>query len=161
MTAEEYAQGVLEAYQGEVAGQALYRAAAAAASDPDQSYKFRALEQLELETKEKLRSVLERRGGPTEEAAALGEAGEKLAETLFAGPDWRGAMRRYAEAIEPYLRKFEQLEAEAPRDDAEVMAYLVAHEQAQVTFATREAEGEAETSIEPVLALLSDPPERT
>jgi hypothetical protein len=155
---DEYAQGVLKAYQGEVAGEALYRAAAEAASEPDRSYKFRALEQLELETKEKLRVVLERLGDSTEETAELREAGEKLAESLFGGPDWRAAMRRYAGVIEPYVKEFEQLEAEAPADDADAMAYLVAHERAQVTFAEREADGDATTSIEPVLALLSDPP---
>jgi hypothetical protein len=152
-----YAQGVLKAYQGEVAGEALYRAAAEAASEPDRSYKFRALEQLELETKEKLRVVLERLGGSTEETAELREVGERIAASLFAGPDWRADMRRYASVIEPYVREFEQLEAEAPANDADVMAYLVAHERAQVTFAEREADGDATTSIEPVLALLTNP----
>jgi len=157
---DDYAEGVLKAYQGEVAGEAMYRAAAEAATEPNRSYKFRALEQLELETKEKLRVVLERVGGSSEETAALGEAGEKLAESLFAGPDWRAAMRRYAGMIEPYVKEFELLEAEAPAHDADVMAYLVAHERAQVTFAKREADGDATSSIDPVLALLSDPPER-
>jgi hypothetical protein len=153
-----YAQGVLKAYQGEVAGEAMYRAAAEAAAEPGRSYKFRALEQLELETKEKLRVVLERLGDSTEGSAELREAGEKLAESLFADPDWRGAMRRFAGVIEPYVKEFEQLAAEAPSDDTDVMAYLVAHERAQVTFAKREADGDATTSIEPVLALLSNPP---
>ncbi len=160
MSSNEYAQGVLKAYQGEVAGEAMYRAAAEAASEPDHCYKFRALEQLELEMKEKLRVVLERVGGSTEETASLREAGAKFAESLFAGPDWRAAMRQYASAIEPYVREFEQLEAGAPAHDADVMAYLVAHERAQVTFAKREADGEATTSIDPVVVLLSNPPER-
>jgi hypothetical protein len=161
MSSDEYVEGVLKAYQGEVAGQALYRAAAEAAREPEQCYKFRVLEQLELETKERLRVVLERLGGPTEETTALQEAGEKLAESLFGGPDWFAAMRQYAGMIEPYVKEFEQLEAGAPVDDAEAMAYLVAHERAQVTFARRESECDATTSIEPVLALLSDPPART
>jgi hypothetical protein len=138
----------------------MYRAAAEATSKPDRSYKFRALEQLELETKEKLRVILERLGDSTDETAELREAGQKLAESLFAGPDWRADMRRYGGMIEPYVKEFEQLEAEAPADDADVMAYLVAHERAQVTFAQREADGDATTSIEPVLALLSNPPVR-
>jgi hypothetical protein len=54
-----------------------------AATEPDRSYKFRALEQLELETKEKLRVVLERVGGSTEETAALGAAeGETRGELV-------------------------------------------------------------------------------
>ncbi len=163
MPSDEYARGVLKAYQGEVAGEALYRTAAEAAeaaSEPDRSYKFRVLEQLELETKEKLRFVLERLGDSTEETAELIEVGKKLAQSLFAGPDWRADMRRYAGVIGPYVKEFEQLEAEAPAEDADVMSYLVAHERVQVTFAQREADGDAATSIDPVLALLSDPPAR-
>ena len=161
MTSDEYIQGVLEAYQGEIAGEALYRAALDATDDPSERYKFRALEQLEREMKLVLRSVVERLGGPTEETAALREAGVKFAESLFPGPDWRTDMRNYSGMLGPYVEKFKQLRAEAPAIDAEAMAHLVAHEQAQVTFATREADGDAANSIEPVLALLSEPPEQT
>ena len=82
---DDYAQGVLKAYQGDVAGEAMYRAAAEAATEPDRSYKFRALEQLELETKEKLRVVLERVGGSTEETAAHWSSG--------GGNPWRACLR--------------------------------------------------------------------
>ena len=160
MPSDGYAQGVLKAYQGEVAGEALYRAAAEATREPDHSYKFRALEQLEHETKVKLRGVLESLGESTEEPPELRKAGDKLADTLFADPDWCAAMGRYAEIIGPYVEEFERLEAEAPESHADVMAYLVAHERAQVTFAEREAKGDATTSIESVLVLLSNPPER-
>jgi hypothetical protein len=160
MTQDEYGQGVLEAYQGEIAGQALYGAAAAATGEPERREKLRALAQLELETAERLRPIVERLGGHSEEEDALREAGSKLAESLFSDADWPASMGRYAAMIEPYVRKFEALEAVAPAEDAEVMAYLVAHEQAQVTFATREAKGDAERALEPVLALLSHPPEQ-
>ena len=160
MSSDDYAQGVLKAYQGEVAGEAMYRAAAETSREPDRCHKFRVLEQLERETKEKLRPVLLRLGGSTEETAALREAGKKFAESLFADPDWRASMRQYATAIEPYVGEFEQLQAASPEEDAEVMAYLVAHERAQVDFAQREADGDTRTSIDPVVSLLSNPPER-
>ncbi|MBW2423666.1 MAG: hypothetical protein JRG86_05425 [Deltaproteobacteria bacterium] len=159
MTPDEYAQGVIEAYQGEIAGQALYGAAAAATREPTRRPKLRALAQLELETAERLRPIVERLGGLGDGEEALREAGSKLAESLFPDGDWPASMGRYAAMIEPYVRKFQALEAAAPVEDTEIMAYLVAHEQAQVSFATREAEGDVERAIEPVLALLSRPPE--
>ncbi len=45
------------------------------------------LEQLEIETKQKLRGIMERLGQPVDEPAELREAGEKVASGLFAGQD--------------------------------------------------------------------------
>ena len=85
---------------------------------------------------------------------------ESLATILQGGTVVKFAWDVWRTKFDHYVRKFESLEAEAPPIDADTMAYLVAHERAQVTFATREAEGDAASSIEPVLALLSDPPEK-
>ena len=64
--ADEYAAYIEERYQGEVFGEAFMRAMAEVRTDPDEVRKFRALEQLERETKEMLRPAVEESGRSTE-----------------------------------------------------------------------------------------------
>ena len=56
-----------ECFQGEVLGEALGRALAESAQDADHRQKWRFLEQLERETKERIRAALEALGEKAEE----------------------------------------------------------------------------------------------
>ena len=67
--ADDYATYLLERYQGEVYGEVALGAMAEAATDPERARKLRYLEQLERETKERLRPALEEIGGSTEPSA--------------------------------------------------------------------------------------------
>jgi hypothetical protein len=154
-----YPERVLQAYQGEVYGEALFGALAERARDPDARHKWRTLERLERETKLRLAPLVVRLCGRADEDDAQRERGRKDADALGAVA-WSELMQLFAREFPKFIDEFESLERAAPARDAGVMALLSAHEKALAAFARAEAEGDAAHSLEPVLALLAEPPSR-
>ena len=69
----------MESYQGEVFGEAIFRQMSADSSDPDEAYKWKVLEQLERETKERLKPLVAELGGDVTEDPTSFSKGQKLA----------------------------------------------------------------------------------
>lgn len=156
---DDYLRRVNESYQGESYGEALFRELAARTGDPDQNYKWRVLGQLELETKLRLRPLVERLGGDTAEAEDNASRGRDDAESM-AAKDWPDLMSAFDSMLPKYVRFFEKLEAMAPEGDRELLAAVTAHELAIQDFTKLELEGRGRESVEPVIALLKNPPPR-
>lgn len=155
----DYLRRVCESYQGESYGQALFRELAKRTKDPEKNYKWRVLERLEIETKERLLPLVKKLGGNTEEAPENTERGITDARSM-AEKHWEELMHSFDQMLPKYVRFFEKLETMAPEEDRNILKAVTAHELAIQTFASKELSGEGDHSIEPVLKLLEEPPER-
>ena len=157
--ADEYLDRVLESYQGEVFGEAIFGEMAAKSADAKNSYKWRVLAQLERETKERLKPLVAELGGEVEEDASAFSKGRHIA-AKWAKQSWDENMIWFRDELPKYISFFEKLEADARSQDREVLAAVTAHEVALLAFAEHEIAGRSDTSVEPVLALLDRPPTR-
>ena len=157
--ADDYLGRVTVSYQGEVFGEAIFREMGAKNTDPEETYKWRVLEQLETETKERLKPLVAALGGDVAEDAAGFEKGAAIAKT-WSQQSWDEVMGWFQAELPKYVRFFEKLETDARVEDRELLGRVTAHEKALEEFAARELGGRGHESLEPVLALLERPPER-
>jgi hypothetical protein len=81
-------------FQGEVLGEAVFRAMADHCDDPDRARKLRVLEQLERETKEMLLPAVLEAGRIVEESAERIAEGESIG-TEMAKAAWLDVMRGF------------------------------------------------------------------
>ena len=146
-----------ECFQGEVMGEALGVALAEAAQDPVHSQKWRFVEQLERETKGRIRAVLEALGESVEEDPEKRAEGKSWGER-FAKLPWSEAMDELKPALEKYIRYFEKHEKTAPSDGLAIAQHITRHERALLEFTLREIEGQPDNSVEPIERLLDNPP---
>jgi len=146
-----------ECFQGEVLGEALGAALAESAQDPDHSQKWRFLEQLERETKGRIRAALAALGEQTEEDPAKKIEGKTWA-TKIAAQSWSETMTKLKPALEKYVRYFEKHEKKAPPDGLLIAQQITQHERAWLEFAICEIEGESDKSLAPIQRLLDNPP---
>lgn len=154
--ADGYRSYLVERYQGEVYGEALFHPMAAGCNDAERVGKLRLLERLERETKEFLRPALVETGGlPTESAKRIRE-GQTLGSQLASAP-WADLMQGFQQEIQRFVEEFEAAESLAPAGQKAVLQHVTAHERALLLFATRELEGNLENdSLEPVIALFRE-----
>jgi hypothetical protein len=157
--ADDYLERVEQSYQGEVFGEAIFRELAAKCGDPETTYKWRVLEQLERETKERLKPLVAELGGDLEEDPTRFSQGQHLA-AKWAKQSWDEIMLWFRDELPGYVRFFENLEADARDQDRELLGKVTAHERALLDFAEHEIAGRGDRSLEPVLALLDRPPRR-
>ncbi len=152
-TARDFRAYLIERYQGEVYGEALFRALAEREGHAERRQKWRTLQQLERETKERIRPAVAELGATTEEDPARCKEGEDLAARLAAVP-WDDLMKGFRTELEKFVREFEKAEELAPPEGAELARDITRHEKALLEFAVRELEGREAHSLEPVAALL-------
>ena len=146
-----------ECFQGEVLGEALGAALAESAQDPDHGQKWRFLEQLERETKGRIRAALEALGEPAEEDPAKKSEGKAWAVKIASQP-WSDTMRKLKPALEKYIRYFEKHEKLAPPDGLLIAQQITQHERAWLEFTIYEIEGKSDKSLAPIQRLLDTPP---
>ena len=102
--ADGYRSYLVERYQGEVYGEALFQAMAAGCNDAERVGKLRLLERLERETKEFLRPALVETGGlPTESAERIRE-GQTLGSQLASAP-WADLMQGFQQEIQRFVEE--------------------------------------------------------
>jgi cytochrome P450 len=152
-TAFDPGRYLLDAYRGEILGEALFALSAEREDEPGRVQKWRLLERLERHVKQRLRPVLEGRGLPTGEHASSVEEGRKLAVALSHTP-WRARMEAIAAGVRGYVEEFRAAEAAAPADLRELARFVLGHEQALLEFFEREGAGDGDTSAKPVAAFL-------
>jgi hypothetical protein len=152
----EYLKAVNEFfYQGEVLGEAFFERCLALESDPVRRYKWANLQQLETETKAKLRPFLTQLGITPLQNDVSQQVEEFTAG--FAEKSWDQHMTMIAEATDFYLGKFREIEAAAPVNERPMAQAMIAHETALNSFARRELKGDARGSLTDVISQLHWP----
>jgi hypothetical protein len=142
---DAYRRLLLDAYNGELLGEALFGAFAARESG-ERAEKLRVLQRIEGTTASQLRPLLNAAGvGVTAEDEASARApGTQIGE---AGIDWDGFVKGLHDALPEYLAAFVRLRSIAPDASDPALVALVNHEQAINAFAELELAGKPECSL--------------
>jgi ATP-dependent helicase/DNAse subunit B len=148
-----------DAWQGEVFGMAMYRSIAEQQKDSFRQWQWTALHQLEIETGAEMRQLLLRHGLSVTELEESRRAGLAEAARIVVLP-WLEMMKEFADDLPATIDDYRTLERACALEgrDAETMRLLVDHEVASLDFAQVEMRGDSQNSINPVLALLKEPP---
>jgi hypothetical protein len=143
----EYDDLLLDAYKGEVFGDAFFGALAEDQPDPDRREKLRTLQTVEARTATTLRRLVADAGLHTDPAASRQE-GVRLAAGIDP-ENWDELLRGLREALPQFLEKFVRLRdiARMPTDPA--LDALVNHERAIDRFAELELAGDKK-SLKPL-----------
>ncbi len=141
----EYEDLLLEAYRGELLGEALFGAMADTDADDAQREKLRALQQVEARTASRLRVLVEASGIDAGDEQAQRADGLRLAQGLGDQP-WLAFLENLRSALPAYLANFERLQSIGDPDDP-ILAELVAHEQAIDRFAALERDGRSAEAL--------------
>jgi hypothetical protein len=140
----EYEELLVEAYRGELLGDALFGAMADAEADDAQREKLRSLQQVEARTASRLRVLVDAGGIDAGDEQAPRADGLRMAEGLGDQP-WLTFLASLRSALPTYLANFERLQTIDP--DEPILAELVAHEQAIDRFAALEGEGRSAEAL--------------
>jgi hypothetical protein len=141
----------VQAYQGEVLGEALFGGIAERIGDAEHARKMRVLATLELRTKEAVAPALERAGistAPDPEMLGLAEALVPDSATKA----WAEVMGSLEAITGQFIPLYERI-GELDPSEREAANLLVAHELALRDFARAELAGETSSSLDPVNAL--------
>jgi hypothetical protein len=142
-------------YQGEVLGEAILSSYVAMEPDAMRRYKWGTILQLETETKARLRPFMTR----LDLSIAQDDVRERVAELVktFAAKSWRQHMEELVSITKFYTNKFREIESAAPEVDREVAHSMVVHESSINRFAQLELAGDADNSLNDVIAQLQYP----
>jgi hypothetical protein len=143
----EYEHLLLEAYKGELFGDALFGALADAQPDPDRREKLRTLQTVEARTATSLRRLVADAGLSSEPGSSR-QDGVELAGRIDP-ENWHGFMQGLHDALPPFLEKFERLREIARNPNDPALIALCNHEQAIQRFAALELAGD-EKSLKPL-----------
>ncbi len=144
----EYDDLLLDAYNGEVFGDAFFGALAHKQPDEERREKLKILQTVEARTATSLRRLITNAGLHPDPSAP-----RQQAETLAAAVDpenWHGFLRGLLDALPQFLAKFERLKAIAPSPRDPALIALVNHEQAIERFAQLELDGDEKGSRKPL-----------
>jgi len=156
MNRTEYLSAVNEfMYQGEVLGEAVSGRWLELEKDPLRRYKWATLQQLETETKARLRPFLMQLGLSVVQNDVSAQVEEY--SKGFADKSWSELMQLMAEVTGVYLEKFREIEAAAPQAERAMARTMVVHETSLNEFAKRELAGDTEHSLDAVISQLHWP----
>jgi len=141
----------VQAYQGEVLGEALFAAIAALLDDEERAHKLRVLAALERRTKEAVALALDRAGLSTDPDPEMLAAAEALAPAS-AGLGWDQLMASFGPITAQFLALYARIGELDPSERA-AADLLVAHEEALAGFARAELAGDGAHALDAVEAL--------
>jgi hypothetical protein len=146
MSDTEYASLLLDAYKGELFGEALFGAYGARQPDPERKAKLGVLERIEADTACRLRRLVDAAGIEFTDAdtASTCEQGREVGESAI---EWDTFVRGLHDALPSFLANFVRLRTLAADTRDPALVALVAHEQAINAFAELELAGEAACSL--------------
>jgi hypothetical protein len=153
---EAYLEGVMELYQGEVGGEALFSVMAALATDPLRRHQFSVMLQFESETKVRLRPFLARLGLPLAEDERM-RASARERGAHYAALPWAEFLAEFHASIGRYIADYEAIERLGPPSDQAVLHSMVEHEQAFLWYLERELAGDSRHSLDRIVGLLEHP----
>jgi hypothetical protein len=148
-----YLSRLHEAHHIEVSGEAVYAVAARRARTQDWREKWQALEQLEAQTKTRVATAITSLGDAAKERRVDVRLGHFVGGLIAILPE-RMALRAMRAIVVHAISFWERLEREHPEGDAHLLAYLVAHERAQLDFAQDELDRRGDRSLSHVTKLL-------
>jgi hypothetical protein len=142
---DEYRALLVEAYKGELLGDALFGAFAERETG-DHAEKLRALQRIEANTAAQLRPLVDAAGAivTADDEVTTQAQGAKIGE---AGIPWDAFMKGLHDGLPPYLASFVRLRSIAPDPSDPALVALVNHEQAINAFAELELAGNADRSL--------------
>jgi hypothetical protein len=144
----EYNDLLLEAYKGEIFGDAFFGALAEVQPDTERREKLRTLQTVEARTARSLERLLANAGLKPGDLSDTRRQGVELAQGI--DPErWHEFVQGLHDALPPFLEKFSRLRELAPRPDPALDA-LVNHERAIERFAELELAGNERTSLKPL-----------
>jgi hypothetical protein len=152
---DEYLRGVQALFDGEVMGERLVLGLLAAARTPREAYHFATILQLETETKARLRPLMLKLGLGVAETADISVVPGRVAD--YTGRDWQDYSRLMATHLGAVVARYEAIAAMGPAEDQPVLQAVVRHEQALLGWATTEAAGPSETSLDAIIEMLNFP----
>ncbi len=132
-----YRDDLLDAYEGEVAGEAFF--AGLAELTAEAAEKLNLLARVERQTARVLLPLLARHGLAARDKADLDEQGRRQAAAWASS--WLNLARRFAADYPRYVNAFRDMAAACPAEDRQAIGLLTDHEVAIVAFALAEAEG--------------------
>jgi hypothetical protein len=141
----------VQAYQGEVLGEAFFGGLADRLEDADHAAKMRVLATLELRTKEAVAPALERAGISTAPDPDMLSLAEALAPDS-ATQSWAEVMSGLEAITGQFIPLYERI-GELDPSELHAAELLVDHEVALRDFARKEQAGDTETSLDAVHAL--------
>ena len=146
-----YRAGIVQAWQGELWGQAFFERLAVASDDAGHRAKWQVLAELEEATGNRLAPLVADASDPPEADAYRSL---EPAVAAYAALAWPAAMEQMMGILDPAIERFRELLAMAPDRERETVQILFDHEVALKRFAERELAGESETSLDPVRAVI-------
>lgn len=155
MTALTYPECIMELYESEVLGEAVFVALYNAATSDEHKYKFGTMAQLESETKARLRPFLAKH-----DFQFIEKVNEDLVAQIaqsYRTSSWKKFMGEQREIVATFVNRFEEIERMAPAEDKSVVRSMVLHERAILSFIELEAGGNSVGSINDVVAQLHFP----
>jgi len=157
MNEEEFKQGLVGLYQGEILGEVLFDQMLSFFDDADKQYKISVLMQLETETKARLRPAMMSLGLDLREQAEYREIAMKMAASMK-GKSWEETMTIILDAVRPAVEQYKAIAAVAPPKYLELAQSMVKHEQSIVDFAELELAGEQAKSINVITQQIKNKP---
>ncbi len=156
MSSDNFSQGLIEIYQGEVIGEVAFNRMLAQFDDPTHRFKIGVMLQLETETKARLRPPMAELGLDLAETESARATGHELGD-VFEGKTWLAAMEALRDGLAPYVERYRAIAAEAPARYRELANSMVVHEESLYRFAELEIAGEGEKSLDGITAQLVFP----
>ena len=142
---DRYRTLLLDAYKGEVFGEALF-AEYAARESGDHAEKLRTLGQIEGDTAGRLRTLVDDAGidVAVTDVDAMQAQGREIGASDMG---WDGFVKGLHDALPPFLANFVELRTLAADPQDPALVALVAHEQAINAFAELELAGKPDCSL--------------
>ena len=156
MSLDQYKIGLSEQYQGEVTGEVALNCLLMKFRSPREQYVLGTVLQLETETKARLRPFLARLGidiTESEESRQMGLALAEMVEEL----DWAGSMALLAQALIPYVEKYQEIAELAPPEYKEVAELMAVHERSLQELWEEESREPSQQALDEIVRQLRDP----
>jgi hypothetical protein len=151
---QSYLDGLLQAYEAEIAGETYFRTLTDVFSEPDHHEKLMVLAKVERRTAKILRPLIKGHHLEPLDSAALAVQGKTwVKERAF--QRWKDLMENMTTRYPRIIEKFKALEAAGPGEDKCALNILVEREIALLAFAEHEVAGDA-NSLAPVQAFLME-----
>ena len=151
MGADAYREGIVQAWQGELWGQAFFEQLAAATDDADHRAKWQVLAELEEAVGNRLAPLVDDESDPP--LASAYRSLDSAVEVYEALP-WLVAMERMMIILDAAIERFRELLDQAPLEERDTVQILFDHEVALKQFAERELAGDGAKSLGPVRAVI-------
>jgi hypothetical protein len=153
---ELYLREIQAAYNGEVRGEAFFRALADQPALNPIRAQLLVLAQLEAQTRARLEPLVRRLGlDAGVHAADAGDGVDRAARWDRFGP--AEAIARLDDLIVPFVQRYDALAEAAAEEDRIFLDFLAAHERALASFSRLARDGRSDTALDAVLALLPRP----